>query len=126
MLRRILDTCLVALTLVAGIAPATAAWDSPADRYLDAWKDYADARCPIGEDGIRHFVYFARERDALHDHAFLDHPRFSGAQIMYAWRELEPEPGRFDFSIIREDIDTLRAHGKSLFVQLQDATISPE
>jgi len=91
-------------------------------RYIDAYEDYLDASCPLSEDEISHFVYFARDREAMHDHPFLQIPRFQGAQIMYSWRQLEPLRGEYDFSAIREDYMYLAAHGKKLFVQLQDAT----
>jgi short subunit fatty acids transporter len=38
---------------------------NPADRYLDAYKAYENAQCPIAADDISHFVYFARDRDAI-------------------------------------------------------------
>lgn len=126
--RRIADRRPAALALLLALAsgPAGGDWDNPADRYLDAWQAYADASCPIGEDGIRHFVYFARDRAAIRDHALLRHPRLAGAQVMYAWRQLEPERDRYEFGDIRADIDYLERHGKRLFIQLQDATFSTE
>lgn len=101
-------------------------WKNPAERYLQAHEAYADASCPISEDGIDHFVYFARDRESLQNHLLLDHDRFAGAQIMYSWATLEPERGVYDFSQIEEDIAYLRPHGKRLWVQLQDATFSPK
>ena len=92
------------------------------DRYLDAHKKYLDAACPLEQDSILHFVYFARERELIHDHPFLRIERFAGAQIMYPWRQLEPEKGKYDFSAVREDYEYLLSHGKKLFIQLQDAT----
>ncbi len=96
-----------------------------ANRYAGAYKKYIHATCPIPADSIRHFVYFARDRKAIIQHPLLYRAAFSGAQIMYSWRELEPEKGRYDFSIIREDYDYLKKHGKLLFIQLQDASFSP-
>ncbi|TYC61824.1 hypothetical protein FMN50_06055 [Rhodobacterales bacterium] len=101
-------------------------WDNPSERYLDAYKAYTDASCPIGADDMRHFVYFARDREALRGHALLTSKRFDGAQVMYTWRELEPRQGSYDFSSVREDVDYLAAHGKKLFLQLQDASFSPK
>jgi hypothetical protein len=94
------------------------------DRYLEAYKKYLNASCPIGPDSIRHFVYFARDRELIHDHPFLGIQRFAGAQIMYSWKQLEPEKGKYDFSAIREDYEYLRSHGKKLFIQFQDAFFS--
>ncbi|MCB9329994.1 MAG: hypothetical protein H6574_02840 [Lewinellaceae bacterium] len=99
--------------------------EKPGNRYLNAYIQYLDATCPIKKDSIKHFVYFARDREAIHDHPFLKIPRLEGAQIMYPWRMLEPEMGVYDFSSILEDFAYLRAHGKQLFIQLQDATFNP-
>jgi hypothetical protein len=33
-------------------------------------------------------VYFARDRELIHNHPFLSINRFAGAQIMYSWRQL--------------------------------------
>jgi len=99
-------------------------WDNPADRYKDAYKAYAAARCPIAADDISHFVYFTRDRRRMRKHPFLEQDRFEGAQIMYAWRQLEKKKGVYDFSVIRSDLDYLKSHGKTLFIQLQDVSFS--
>lgn len=99
--------------------------DNYANRYMDAYKEYVHAACPIEEDNIKHFVYFARDRELIHQHPFLEIRRFEGAQIMYPWALLEPEKGQYDFSIIQEDYDYLLSHGKKLFIQMQDATFNP-
>lgn len=96
------------------------------ERYSDVYKKYMDAECPIGEDNIKHFVYFAREREAIHDHPFLKNSRFKGAQIMYSWAELEESKGHYDFSIIEEDYVYLKSKGRKLFIQLQDSTFNPK
>lgn len=101
-------------------------WENPANRYIDAYKQYLDATCPVEADSIKHFVYFARDRKAIHNHPFLEVKRFVGAQIMYPWELLEPEKGQYDFSIIKEDYEYLLLHGKKLFIQLQDATFNPK
>ena len=101
-------------------------WENPANRYVDAYKQYLDATCPIERDSIKHFIYFAREREVIHNHPFLKVKRFAGAQIMYPWKLLEPEKGKYDFSIIKEDYEYLLLHGKKLFIQLQDATFNPK
>jgi hypothetical protein len=114
-----------AILIVLGATSAMAK-DNPSERYANAYKKYADATCPIKADGMRHFVYFARDRDAIHDHAFLTKDRFLGAQIMYSWKNLETEEGQYDFSTIQADVDYLAQHGKRLFIQLQDGSFSPD
>lgn len=107
-------------------ATSAMAQDNPSERYANAYKKYADATCPIEADGMRHFVYFARDRDAIHDHAFLTKDRFLGAQIMYSWKNIETAEGQYDFSTIQADAEYLAQHGKRLFIQLQDASFSPD
>lgn len=111
------------------LSPHTAlseTWQKPADRYLTAHEQYTDASCPLAQDGIRNFVYFAKDRGRIRNHPLLSNDRFDGAQVMYSWRDLEPEAGRYDFSAITEDVDFLADHGKRLFLQLQDASFSPD
>jgi len=102
------------------------AWDNPSEKYLDAHKTYSGASCPLEADQIAHFVYFARNRGAIRNHALLKSERLAGAQVMYSWRQLEPARGRYDFSAIQNDLVYLAAHGKKLFVQVQDASFSQE
>lgn len=96
-----------------------------ADRYMEAYKKYLSSTCPLKADNIKHFVYFARDRELIHNHPFLYIRRFDGAQIMYSWEQLEPERGKYDFSIIRDDYLYLLSYRKKLFIQLQDATFRP-
>ena len=70
----------------------------------------------------RHYVFFNRDRHRIRDSAFLANPGIEGAQVKYTWRELEPERDRYDFRAIREDQAFLAAHGKRLFVQMQDVS----
>ncbi|MBS1948219.1 MAG: hypothetical protein JST47_10670 [Bacteroidetes bacterium] len=96
------------------------------ERYMEVYKKYSDAACPIKKDNIKHFVYFGKKRKLIIGHPFLLHSIFIGAQIMYSWRELEPEKGKYDFSILKQDYEYLKNHSKKLFIQLQDATFNPK
>jgi hypothetical protein len=98
--------------------------ENSANRYINAYKQYSGATCPIEKDSIKHFVYFSTDRELIHNHPFLNVQRLEGAQIMYSWRQLEPERGQYDFSIIQEDYNYLLSHGKKLFIQLQDVTFN--
>ena len=40
-------------------------------------------------EGVRHFVFFNRDRERIADAAFLGTKAFAGAQLKYTWRELE-------------------------------------
>ena len=101
-------------------------WVNPRESYVDAYKKYEQAECLVPEDGVRYFRHFSRDREQLQGHPLLSHPQFAGAQIVYSWAELEPTAGEYGFSIVCEDFDYLRKNGKRLFVQLQDATFSPQ
>ncbi|MBU1105060.1 MAG: hypothetical protein KKB51_00225 [Candidatus Riflebacteria bacterium] len=105
---------------------ASAESKNPGNRYMEEYKKYLTAQCPIESDNIKNFVYFARDREAIQEHPFLKYPRFEGAQIMYSWKELEPSEGHYDFAIIKDDYDYLKLKGKKLFIQLQDATFNPD
>src|SRR5687767_1670008 len=83
-------------------------WQNPAEKYKDAYKKYLSAGCPVSKDSIQHFVYFARDRDSIINHPLLQHPMFEGAQIMYSWKDFEPEKGLYDFSILKEDYEYLK------------------
>jgi hypothetical protein len=103
----------------------TSCAQNPAEKYKDAHRKHLSATCPIQQDSIQHFVYFSRDREAIINHPFLAHSSFRGAQIMYAWKSLEPTKGVYNFTEIKEDYTYLKKHGKKLFVQLQDATFDP-
>lgn len=92
------------------------------ERYVDAYKKYINATCPIPKDSIQHFVYFARDRESLINHPLLLHSRFKGAQIMYSWRDFETQKDQYDFSVLQQDYEYLKKFGKKIFVQLQDVT----
>ena len=88
---------LFTLSVLAG--NTSAEWKNPSERYVNSYKKFVDAKCPIPPDEIKHFVYFARDRKALHNHPFLHNSRFEGAQIMFLWAQLEACEGQYDFSI---------------------------
>ena len=60
------------------------------------------------------------------DSAFLTTKEFEGAQIAYTWRSLEPEKDRYNLTAIRDDLAFLTAHGKKLFIQLQDVSFAKD
>ena len=55
----------------------------------------------------------------------LARPDIDGVQIVYSWKSLEPEEGRYDFSAIERDLAVTDAAGKKLFVQVQDRFFLP-
>ena len=73
-------------------------------------------------EGIHHYVFFNRDRERISEPTFLETNAFEGAQLKYAWRELEPEKDSYNFGIIQKDLDFLTSKGKKLFIQLQDVS----
>lgn len=76
------------------------------------------------EKPIRHFIFFSREREGIHDSGFYSNPGIVGAQITYPWNQLEPRKDEYDLSAIEEDLVFLQSKGKKLFIQIQDVTFS--
>jgi hypothetical protein len=74
---------------------------------------------------IHNYVFFGRDRERISEKGFIKTPKFEGAQLMYAWKELESGEDNYDFSEMQKDLDFLKANGKRLFVQLQDTTFDP-
>lgn len=69
-----------------------------------------------------HYVFFNRDRERIVEQSFLDAVALEGAQLKYAWRELEPTKDIYDFTPIRNNLAFLSAKGKKLFIQLQDVS----
>ncbi|MGL4602950.1 MAG: hypothetical protein ACRCU9_02300 [Iodobacter sp.] len=80
------------------------------------------------DPGLQHYIYI-NHREAAGENIRADKglqdPRFSGAQIVYKWRDLEPVKGHYDFSSIKADIAWLSSKNKKLWIQLQDKSFSP-
>lgn len=55
----------------------------------------------------------------------LSNPCVEGAQVVYTWKELEPEKGVYNFSRIEKDLNFLDSIHKKLFIQLQDRSFQP-
>lgn len=79
---------------------------------------------PVGtesesEAAPRNFLFLGSGE--LQAHAvLLQRPDIAGAQLVYSWKELEPEKGRYDFSGLESDLAIATRAGKALFVQIQD------
>jgi hypothetical protein len=113
---------LVFLFIKVGVIVNAQKWQNPSEKYAEAYKLYLGATCPIKKDSIKHFVYFARNRESIINHPLLSHPMFEGAQIMYSWKNFEPQKGQYNFSILKHDYEYLKKFNKKLFIQIQDVT----
>jgi len=74
---------------------------------------------------LHHYVFFGQDREKIKEtKSFLETKAFEGAQVAYSWRQLEPGKDEYDFTLIREDLAFLTAHGKKLWIQIQDVTFT--
>lgn len=74
---------------------------------------------------IHHYVFFGMDRESIPNaKGFLDTPAFEGAQVAYSWRQLEQGKDNYDFGLIRDDLAFMNAHGKKLWIQIQDVAFS--
>jgi hypothetical protein len=74
---------------------------------------------------LNHYVFFGQDREKIKEtKSFLETKTFEVAQVAYSWRQLEPGKDEYDFTPIREDLAFLTAHGKKLWIQIQDVTFS--
>lgn len=72
----------------------------------------------------KNFVYLGQ--DELDDSMpILNRSDISGAEIMYAWSNLEPEKGKYDFSMIEHDLAFVRPSGKALYIEVLDRFFQP-
>jgi hypothetical protein len=58
--------------------------------------------------------------------ALLVRPDIAGVQVVYTWRELEPQSDKYDFARIDADLAAATAAGKQLVLQVQDRFFSPD
>lgn len=75
---------------------------------------------------VHHYIFFDLDRERIKEASFLETKAIEGAQLKYTWRELEPLKDQYDFSGIHHDLAFLTAKGKKLFIQLQEASFSPQ
>ena len=74
---------------------------------------------------VHHYVFFGMDRESIPNaKSFLETKAFEGAQVAYSWRQLEHTKDEYDFSLIREDLAFMNAHGKKLWIQIQDVAFS--
>lgn len=70
--------------------------------------------------------FFGQDREGITNATFLATKAIEGAQLKYTWRELERGKDGYDFGDIERDLAFLQSKGKKLFIQIQDASFSPQ
>jgi hypothetical protein len=84
----------------------------------------ANVTAPNPSATTQHYVYFASDRERISEKWFLESKNIVGAQLKYAWRELEDPQDVYHVDVIEKDLEVLAAAQKKLFVQIQDASFS--
>lgn len=103
--------------------PLSAEW-SPCERS-GADLDRARPSEPVREYHPGHYISLnrfdgrAQMLDALQ-------PGVVGIQKRYLWKNLEPEPGQYDFTEVQADLDLLAPRGAQLVVFITDKTFNGE
>jgi len=84
--------------------------------------------CAAGANAaaVHHYVFFGQDREGITNATFLATKAIAGAQLKYTWRELERGKDGYEFGDIERDLAFLQSKGKKLFIQIQDASFSPQ
>src|SRR6187200_1121131 len=75
---------------------------------------------------VHHYIFVGMDREKLAEPGFLDHKGVEGVQVKYTWKQLEQGKDNYVFDDLRTDLSLVKAKGKKLFVQVQDATFGLE
>jgi len=83
---------------------AIAAWMLPAIAVSSGFRNFLF----LGSGELRQYEDLLRRTD------------IDGVQVVYTWRQLEPQKDRYDFSLIERDLARVTALQRGLFIQIQD------
>lgn len=79
----------------------------------------------FSEEGLPQLFLFLGGNDASVNNGYINNSCVSGAQIIYSWKQLEPQKDVYDFSKVEKDLNFLNSLHKKLFIQLQDRSFEP-
>jgi hypothetical protein len=68
---------------------------------------------------VENFI-FAGGNTAKEYEELLKNDKISGIQVLYSWKELEPQKNKYDFKRIQEDLEFAKSLNKKLWIQIQD------
>lgn len=68
---------------------------------------------------VQHFLFLGQGEIERYQ-SLLQRSDIAGAQVVYTWKQLEPQKDRYDFSAIERDLASMTALHKALFIQIQD------
>ncbi len=75
---------------------------------------------------VENFIFLGGDSEQLKSlQRKLNNKEISGVQIVYTWKSLEPEKGKYNFTQIESDLKFLESIHKKLFIQIQDRFFEP-
>ena len=81
------------------------------------------SRATIAHDTFPQLFLFLGGNNASSYKHVLKNNCINGVQIIYSWRQLEPQKDIYDFSKIEKDLKFLAKEHKKLFIQIQDRSL---
>ena len=93
-------------------------------RRLSIAAAFVVALCAAATAAPQNFLFLG-SGDLAGATTLLKRPDVEGVQIVYTWRQLEPEKGKYDFGRIDADLAATQTLGKKLFIQIQDRFFEP-
>ncbi|WP_423383621.1 hypothetical protein [Burkholderia sp. LMG 32019] len=74
---------------------------------------------------VQNFLYTS-SGDLKQIDSMIKRPDIEGVQVVYNWKDLEKDKGRYDFSLIEQDLHYLDGLNRKLFIQIQDRFFEPQ
>lgn len=71
------------------------------------------------------FLFVGGEHNLTQYKNLLINNNLDGVQVIYTWKQLEPQFNKYDFSLISQDLTYLNSIHKKLFIQIQDRFFTP-
>jgi hypothetical protein len=68
---------------------------------------------------VQNFLFLGQGEAEQHA-SLLQRSDIAGVQVVYTWRQLEPQKDRYDFTVIERDLARATTLHKALFIQIQD------
>lgn len=77
-------------------------------------------------NNVKNFLFIGGDANNLEKYKnIINKPNVFGVQIVYNWKELEPQKEKYDFSKIKQNLQFINNLDKKLFIQIQDRFFEP-
>lgn len=80
----------------------------------------------LAQTNLPQLFLFLGGNEAIAYEQMIKNSCVNGVQIIYSWKQLEPQQDLYDFSKIENDLKFLNKVHKKLFIQIQDRSFSPD